>query len=163
MLPSDMLEDSPIHVNCILAIEATVDNMRSQNKATHRLLQDVLDKLGPAQARNVPDPIRPPTRSSARSSPIPTSSVGRRKNFLKPSAPSEFNGDHSAGKAFLTSCRTYIRLCPESFEDNLTKVVWTMSYMKAGHAGRWANREFEHEVKSGQLHFIDWVDFEEEF
>jgi len=57
MSPSDMLKDSPIHVDCILAIEATVDDTRSQNEATHRLLQDVLDKLGPAQARNVPNPI----------------------------------------------------------------------------------------------------------
>jgi len=38
-----------------------------------------------------------------------------------------------------------------------------MSYMKARRAGHWANREFEHEAKSGQLRFIDWVDFEEEF
>jgi len=38
-----------------------------------------------------------------------------------------------------------------------------MSYMKAGRAGRWANHEFEHEVKSRQLRFIDWVNFEEEF
>jgi len=60
MSPSDMLEDSPIHVNRILAIEATVDDMRSQNEATHRLLQDVLNKLGPAQARNVPDPRQRP-------------------------------------------------------------------------------------------------------
>jgi len=57
MSPSDMLEDSLIHIGCILAIEATVDDMRSQNEATHRLLQDVLDKLSPTQARNVPNPI----------------------------------------------------------------------------------------------------------
>jgi len=89
--------------------------------------------------------------------------MGWRKNFLKPSAPSEFNGSRSAGKAFLTFCQTYIRLCPESFEDDLTKVVWAMSYMKAGRAGRWANCEFEPKAKSGQLRFIDWDDFEEEF
>jgi len=65
MSPSNIFEDSPIHVDRILAIEATVDDMRSQNEATHRFLQDVLDKLGPAQARNVPDPIRPLTRGSA--------------------------------------------------------------------------------------------------
>ena len=57
MSPSDMFEDSPVHVNCILAIEATVDNMRSQNEATHRLLQDILNRLSPTQARNVPNPI----------------------------------------------------------------------------------------------------------
>jgi len=87
MSPSDMLEDSPIHVNRILAIEATVDDMRSKNEATHRLLQDVLDKLG------LHRPETCPTCGSARSSPIPTSSAARRKNFLKPSAPSEFSGD----------------------------------------------------------------------
>jgi len=38
-----------------------------------------------------------------------------------------------------------------------------MFYMKAGRAGRWATREFEHEAKSGHLRFIDWVDFEDEF
>jgi len=57
MSPYDMFEDSPVHVDHILAIKATVDDMRSQNKATYRLLQDVLDKLSPAQARNMPDPI----------------------------------------------------------------------------------------------------------
>ena len=51
MLHSHRFEDSLIHVDRILAIEAIVDNMRSQNEATHRLLQDVLNKLGPAQAR----------------------------------------------------------------------------------------------------------------
>jgi len=163
MSPSDMFKDSPVHVDCILAIEAMVDNMRSQNEATHRLLQGVLNRLGPAQAQNVPDPIRPPTCGSTRSSPMPTSSTGWKKNFLKPSAPSEFNGDHSTGKAFLTSCQTYICLCPESFEDDLTKIVWEMSYMKTRRAGCFATREFEHEAKSGHLCFTDWIDFEEDF
>jgi len=61
------------------------------------------------------------------------------------------------------SCQTYIRLCPESFEDNLTKVIWAMSYMRTGYAGRWVTHKFEHKAKSGNLHFIDWVNFEEEF
>jgi hypothetical protein len=38
-----------------------------------------------------------------------------------------------------------------------------MSYMKSGHAGRWATREFEYEAKHGNLRFLDWLDFEEEF
>jgi len=54
---SNMFEDSPVHIDRILAIKATVDDMRSRNEATHRLLQGVLDRLGPAQAQNVPDPI----------------------------------------------------------------------------------------------------------
>ena len=63
------------------------------------------------------------------------------------------------------SCRTYICLCPESFDNDITKIVWAMSYMKSGHAGRWATREFEHEAasKDQTLRFMDWLDFEDEF
>jgi len=66
---------------------------------------------------------------------------------------------------FLMSCRTYIRLCPEAFADEDTKIVWALSYMKSGRAGRWAAREFEYEAKSESktLRFLDWVDFEREF
>jgi len=61
------------------------------------------------------------------------------------------------------SCWTYIHLCPEVFEDDLTKIVWAMSYMKSGHANRWVTREFEQEAKVSRLRFIDWDDFEDEF
>jgi len=158
-----MIEDQPVHMDRVRAIEATMDEMKSQQEATHQLLQDVLARLGPAQAQNVQDPL--PTRP-ARGSPtpsIPASSAGRKKLALKPSFPPDFSGDRAAGKAFLTSCRTYICLCPEAFEDDLTKIIWAMSYMKTGRANRWATREFEQEAKAGQLRFIDWLDFEEEF
>jgi len=49
------------------------------------------------------------------------------------------------------------------FEDDLTKIIWAMSYMKTGRANRWATGEFEQEAKTGHLRFIDWLDFEEEF
>jgi len=38
-----------------------------------------------------------------------------------------------------------------------------MSYIKTGCAGHWATREFEQEAKNGSFHFIDWLDFEDEF
>jgi len=153
MLPSDMIEDQPVHMDRVRAIEATMDEMKSQHKATHQLLQDVLARLGPAQAQNVQDPL--PTRP-ARGSPTPSIPA------LKPSFPPDFSGDRAAGKAFLTSCQTYIRLCPEAFEDDLTKMIWAMSYMKTGRANRWATRNFEQEAKTGHLRFIDWLDFKEE-
>jgi len=158
-----MIEDQPVHIDRVRAIEATMDEMESQHEATHQLLQDVLARLGPAQAQNVQDPL--PTRP-ARGSPtpsIPASSASRKKLALKPSFHPDFSGDRAAGKAFLTSCRTYIRLCPEAFEDDLTKIIWAMLYMKIGRANRWATCEFEQEAKTSHLRFIDWLDFEEEF
>ncbi len=35
--------------------------------------------------------------------------------------------------------------------------------MKTGCANHWAMHKFEHEMKTGHLRFIDWLDFKEEF
>jgi hypothetical protein len=74
----------------------------------------------------------------------------------KPSAPSEFDGDHAKGKAFLTSCWTYVCLCLEAFEDDTVKIVWAMSYMKSRQANRWATREFEYKATSQDGDMLMW-------
>jgi len=158
-----MIDDQPVSMNRVIAIEATMDKMKSQHEATHQMLQDVLTRLGPVPTRDVQDPL--PTHS-ARHSPvpsIPTSSASRKKVSLKPSFPPKFSGDRASRKAFLTSCRTYIRLCPKALEDNSTKIIWAMSYMKSRRANCWATREFEQEAKTSRLRFLDWLDFEDEF
>jgi hypothetical protein len=162
MSPSDMLEDNAASISRVDAIEAQLEEIRNHNQATHQLLQDVLTRLNPVVPPTSHPSSRPPVSRRPSSTSIPTS-AGRNKNSLKPSFPPEFSGDRNSGKAFLTSCRTYIRLCPESFEDDITKIVWAMSYMKSGRAGRWATREFEQETKTGRLRFLDWTDFEDEF
>ena len=156
-----MQDDDVVHVSRVLAIEAQLDEVSNQSRATHELLQDFLSKLNPEVAPTSPQ-LPSNSRKSSMAS-LPTTSAGRKKSTLKPSFPPEYSGDRASGKAFLTSCRTYIRLCPESFEDEATKIVWAMSYMKSGRAGRWATREFELETKIGSLRFTDWIDFEDEF
>jgi len=67
--------------------------------------------------------------------PIPSTqitSVTPMAHDLKPALPSEFNGDSTKGMVFLNSCQVYIHLCPNSFTDEQAKIVWAMSYMKAG-------------------------------
>jgi len=163
MSPSDIIDNQPVHMNRVTAIKATMDEMKSQHEATHQLLQNLIARLGPAQAQNVQDhvPTRPACGSPMPS--IPPSSAGWKKVSLKPSFPPEFSGDRATGKAFLMSCRTYIRLCPEAFEDDSTKIIWAMSYMKSGRANCWATCKFEQEVKVGRVRFINWDDFEDEF
>ena len=114
-----------------------MDEMKSQHEATYQLLQDLLARLDPTQAQNVQDPLLTcPTGGSPTPS-ISTSSAGWKKLALKPSFPSDFSGDYATGKAFLTSCQTYIHLCPKAFKDDLTRIIWAMSYMKTGCANRW--------------------------
>jgi len=169
MSPVDMMDDDRVPPNDhVSTLERTVDDVRSQGEATQALLQELLSKLGPVLAPpvNAPTDTRPPVTARP-PTPIPTNSTpsAGRKTLLRPSAPPEFDGDRTKGKTFLTSCRTYIRLCPEAFADKDTKIVWALSYMKSGRAGRWAAREFEYEAKSESktLRFLDWVDFEREF
>ena len=156
-----MQDDEVVHVSRVLAIEAHLDEVSNQSRATHELLQDFLSKLNPEVAPTSPQ--LPSTSRKSSMASLPTTSASRKKGTLKPAFPPDFAGDRNSGKAFLTSCRTYIRLCPESFEDEPTKIIWAMSYMKTGRAGRWAAREFELEARIGALRFTDWLDFEDEF
>ena len=86
-----------------------------------------------------------------------------RKISLKPFIPSDFDGDHTKGKAFLTSCWTYIHLCSEDFDDDITKIIWVTSYMKSRCVGCWATQELEYEAtsKDERLCFTNWIDFED--
>ena len=84
----------------------------------------------------------------------------------RPANPLDFNGERSEGLAFLNSCQTYIRLCPEEFPDEQTKIMWAMSYMKTGRAQKWTARVFRWESLSendGHTRFLDWEDFRDEF
>jgi hypothetical protein len=65
--------------------------------------------------------------------------------IARPANPPEFDGERSKGLAFLNSCQTYVRLCPEEFLDDQTKIIWAMSYMKAGRAQKWTARIFRWE------------------
>ncbi len=92
-----MVEDEPTHIGQVLALETSVDKMKSRHEATHELLQNLINRLGPVQALKVHSPMqRPPSTT--------TSSTGQRSIFLKLALPPNFSGDRNAGKAFLTSC-----------------------------------------------------------
>jgi len=96
--------------------------------------------------------------------PIPSTQltpVTPKAHGLKMALPSEFNGDRTKGMVFLNSCQVYIRLCSNSFMDKQAKIVWAMSYMKAGQAAKWSAHVFRWEVlqfhlKHVQFHFYKY-------
>ena len=152
---SNMPEDQPLSKDGRLSsLEQAIDDLRSQSNTTGSLLQTMLSKLGTSNQ------IPPPPHHCICTSSLP---AGQKGFSLKPSPPPAFNGDRSMGKAFLTSCRIFIRLCSDAFKDEVTKMLWAMSYMNTGRAAKWAFRELEQEVLSGQFQFTDWMDFEDEF
>ena len=57
-----------------------------------------------------------------------------------------------------------MRLCPDSFPEEQTKITWALSYMKSGRAAKWAERIFYWEEKNpGYSKFLDWDEFRNEF
>ena len=110
-------------------------------------------------------PTTPPTTSPKPDNTI-SDSVQRTPTHKAPppALPSEFDGDRSKGPTFLRSCQTYVRLCPDSFSDDQTKVIWALSYMKSGRATKWAARIFKYEEdNAGCTRFLNWEDFKTEF
>jgi len=56
MSTSEMFYDSPADLGCLINLEGAMDDLHSQHKATHTILQDILSRLSPAQAQNTPNP-----------------------------------------------------------------------------------------------------------
>ena len=133
-------------------VETQNQNIETQNK---------LDALLATMAnfmRTPPEPTMPDIPVQA-GNPI-------KVRRTKPAFPPDFDGERSKGMAFLNSCQTYIRLCPEEFLDEQTKIIWAMSYMKAGRASKWTERIFRWEQlpENSKLdRFFDWEDFRNEF
>jgi hypothetical protein len=85
------------------------------------------------------------------------------KNRAKASAPDDFNGDRAKGRAFLNSCRMYIKLCPEHFADEQAQIIWALSFMKSGRAANLADRILQTEARTRRPFYQGWADFEEAF
>jgi hypothetical protein len=107
---------------------------------------------------------KPPTPKTEKPSLHHSAPVTLNRRGPPPALPNEFDGDRSKGPTFLRSCQTYALLCPESFSDDQTKIIWALSYMKSGRAAKWAARVFKwEEDNGGSPKFLDWDDFKSEF
>jgi hypothetical protein len=82
---------------------------------------------------------------------------------LKPVAPSEFDGCHHKGCAFLNSCELYMNLAPQQFTNKTSKVHWALPYMKAGRASLYVDQVLQYKAKNGVLWYLLWFAFQEDF
>ena len=54
-----MVKDEPTLIGQVLTLETSVDEMKSRHEATHELLQNLIDRLSPAQALNTSPYLSP--------------------------------------------------------------------------------------------------------
>ena len=148
----------------VATLEQRVFELQAQGEQNQEILQRILSKIDSAIPTNQTPPPQPsPRRLRSPATPNTSSGGTSRRTPLRPANPPDYDGDRRMGKAFLTACRTYIRLCPDAFEDEATQIIWALSFMKTGRANRWAERVFEREQLDNGLPFTDWLDFEDEF
>ena len=139
------------------ALEQQMARYEAEKADLHDKLNLILSRL----SRTPPDAPDSVPRYSE-----PQTTTPKTSRTARPATPPEFNGERSEGPAFLNSCQTYLRLCPEEFPDEQTKIMWAMSYMKTGRAQKWTARIFRWEQMEGNANhpkFFDWEDFRDEF
>jgi hypothetical protein len=98
--------------------------------------------------------------------PLPSAAPARSCINLKPTLPTNFDGDCQKGKGFINACQAYFRLRPDQFVDEQTKIQWAMTYMNQGRAQKWVNQVYQWESLPANVrmpHFVDWSDFRSKF
>ena len=55
----------------------------------------------------------------------------------------------------------YMLLCPDSFSNDQTKIIWALLYIKSGRAAKWAACVFKwEEDNEGYTKFLDWDNYQ---
>ena len=155
------VEDSPSDV-VGKPIPETVPPLIMESERVAALEQALSElQIGDAQTQEKLDllisqllrPTRPPSPLKCDTPSPPPSSI-RQPLVTRgppPALPNEFDGDRTKGMAFLRSCQTYFRLCPDSFSDDQMKILWALSYMKSGRAAKWTARIFRWEEENHRM------------
>jgi hypothetical protein len=142
-------------------LEQAVAKLQAERVETQNLLQQILATMQQTNQASQQQQHQEPPKTVPLEANEP-----RRPARPRPAPPPEFNGERTNGQAFLNSCQTYFRLCPDEFQDEQTKIVWAMSYMKTGRAAKWTARIFRWEELPENVNsnrFFDWDDFSDEF
>jgi hypothetical protein len=147
-------------------LERALADSEARQIETHKQIEHLVNGFSHLQQLFIQQQQQPPpSPKSLPKTPI-SNSVSRTPSGRTPppALPNEFDGDRSKGPTFLRSCQTYILLCPDSFADDQTRIIWALSYMKSGRAAKWAARIFKWEEENeGYTKFLDWDNFKTEF
>ncbi|KAG5350095.1 hypothetical protein C0989_000200 [Termitomyces sp. Mn162] len=100
--------------------------------------------------------LAPPT-----SAPIFAAPVTFQPWIQCPVLPDTYGSTYSSREQFLQSCLTYIHLSRDTFNSNMLKIAWVLSYMKTRCASTYALQVFHHPRGVGS--FPDWATFEKDF
>ena len=121
------------------ALESDMGQVTTQLMALNEAIQMLINNQNSASGPTAP--TTPPTTNTT----LETERTAEGGAKIKPAPPSDFDGDRGKGRAFLNSCELYLRLSPNRFPDELSKIYWALTYMKTDHAYMFANRTLRYE------------------
>ena len=156
----------------IARLEYGLSEAREQARVQQNTLDDILQLLRrllivepkrPGNPNQIPGAPATTPRVPTSMTPVPDSSPHVWARGLKPVTPSEFDGDCLKGWAFLNSCRLYIALCEDQFQDEQMQIHWALSFMKSGCVALYANRILRKEASEDLPVFLSWQGFERDF
>lgn len=147
--------------------QAILETLLSQNAQTADALNNILERLSTLEKHHNAPPTTVPIPKTPTVNPnsahTTSDDTGSRRNHLRPSAPSNFDGERSQGRAFINTCLLYFSLCPEQFPDNARKIHWVLTFFKSGRASTWAARVMREELSSSQAKWNTWDQFYQDF
>ena len=138
----------------------SLEEGRQESISRDQALQDTMDEIL-RRLNNVP--TEPRVAPVPQNTPVLDSLGGPTSRRLKPSPPSEFDGNRDKGRAFINSCKLYIALCKSEFTDDQVTIHWVLSFMKSGRAAVYANRLLRSEERWGVSRFASFDAFRTEF
>ena len=148
----------------LLALEQAYANSLAKQDNTQKQLDRLLNGFQQLEKLILVEKIPPVSPKIHPTDIIPIQATPTRWQPPPPALPNQYDGNHSKGQAFLTSCQTYICLCPDSFPEEHIKITWALSYMKSRWAAKWAEWIFQWEEKHrGYSKFLNWEEFHKEF
>src|SRR6266487_2868510 len=136
------------------ALESDMGQIMAQLMVLNSTLQTLI---------NNQNPVPNPTASTVDVASETERATGGGTTKIKPAPPSDFDGDHGKGRAFLNSCKLYLCLSPNRFPNELSKIYWALTYMKTYRSYMFANCALRHESITNQPRFCTWAEFRKEF
>ena len=114
-------------------------------------LQDLVMSLQQSQSLPAPTQAAPPSVSGS----------SHQLKGLKVAAPDVFDGSLSKSEAFISQLVLYFYGRRHEFQDDSDKVIFTLSYMREGNAGPWAQDKVKNFSRTGST--PSWEEFLIEF
>ncbi|KAJ8507296.1 hypothetical protein ONZ45_g10308 [Pleurotus djamor] len=103
----------------------------------------------------IPDPLLPGVATSMHA-PIAVEA----SSHLRPANPPIFDGSRDRGHQFLNAVKLYFAVRPQDFQNEQTKIAWTLSFFQEGQAAEFFR---QYSQSPCQPYYSSWHEFEKDF